>query len=262
MKTVAIRILCRTVAILLPSVCLHAADIIDFDGYEIGSVKGQPSSSTARWDSNLTQTQSPVWFVVDGQGPDGSKCLATTDTPSSADKWVRADYFWDETAVSDNGFDAEGTYLLSMDICMPQSALTNGNFDVYVNYMQGANPLGNKGTRVSYFIISSNGNLQFNDAGYKRLNGFFYSAQNGSTGWHTVQFRLDYANGIYDILVDGEEVVSDYAFYSAPETMASFQGIRIRNCLNTLEGTQLLVDNISLTRLDRPKIKTTFMMFY
>lgn len=60
----------------------------------------------------------------------------------------------------------------------------------------------------------------------------------------------------------GTKWFSDYAFYSAPETMASFQGIRIRNCLSMLEGTRLLVDNISLTRLDRPKIKTTFMIFY
>ncbi len=261
MKTVASRILCCVVAILLPAVCVHAADVIDFDDYETGSVKGQPSGASKRWDSNLLQTQSPVWFVVDGQGPDGSKCLATTDTPSSADKWVRADYFWDETAVSDNGFDAEGTYLLSMDICMPQSALTNGYLDVYVNYMQGANSLNNKGTRVSYFIIHSNGNLQFNDANYKRLTGFMYTSQGGSTGWHTVQFRMDYANGVYDILVDGDEVVSDYAFYSAPETMSSFQGVRIRNCLDTLEGTQLLVDNISLTRLDRPKSYRTVILY-
>ncbi|MGN0843957.1 MAG: hypothetical protein ACI4QT_01900, partial [Kiritimatiellia bacterium] len=252
MKIPASRILCRMVAFLLPSVCVHAADIIDFEDYETGSVKGQPTGGAARWDSNLNQTQSPVWIVVDGESPDGSKCLATTDTPSGADQWVRADYFWDEMAVSENGFDAEGTYLLSMDICMPQSALTNGNFDVYVNYMQGANPLGNKGTRVSYFVIGSNGNLTLQDAGWKRLNGFLYSAAGGSTGWHTIQFRIDYADGVYDILADGEEVISDYAFTSAPETMASFQGIRIRNCLNTLEGTRLLVDNISLTRLDRP----------
>lgn len=95
---------------------------------------------------------------------------------------------------------------------MPQSALTNGYLDVYVNYMQGANSLNNKGTRVSYFIIHSNGNLQFNDADYKRLTGFMYTSQGGSTGWHTVQFRMDYANGVYDILVDGDEVVFGLCF--------------------------------------------------
>lgn len=81
MKTVAIRILCRTVAILLPSVCVHAADVIDFDDYETGSVKGQPSGASKRWDSNLLQTQSPVWFVVDGQGRTGASVLPPRTRP-------------------------------------------------------------------------------------------------------------------------------------------------------------------------------------
>ncbi len=262
MNVSAYRSICFSVVFSLLSVCVRAAETIDFNDYELGSVRWQPSAAASQWNSNLTATQNPVWVVVDGLGPDGSKCLSSTETASSTDQWVRADYSWDETVVSETGFNPEGIYLFSIDICLLQTSMPSGNMDVFVNYQQGANSLGNSNTRVTYFAIDGKGTINFQDAGWKRLNGFLYdTTENVSTGWHTIQVRMDYGNGVYDILVDANEVVSDYAFNTEPEKMASFQGIRIRNCMSTLEGTRLLVDNISLMRLDRPKSYTTFILY-
>lgn len=173
MNVSAYRSICFSVAFSLLSVCVRAAETIDFNAYELGSVKGQPSAAASQWNSNLTATQNPVWVVVDGLGPDGSKCLSSTETASSTDQWVRADYSWDETVVSETGFDPEGIYLFSMDICLLQTSMPSGNMDVFVNYQQGANSLGNSNTRVTYFAIDGKGTINFQDAGWKRLNGFF-----------------------------------------------------------------------------------------
>lgn len=173
MNVSAYRSICFSVVFSLLSVCVRAAETIDFNDYELGSVRWQPSAAASQWNSNLTATQNPVWVVVDGLGPNGSKCLSSTETASSTDQWVRADYFWDETVVSETGFDPEGIYLFSMDICLLQTSMPSGNMDVFVNYQQGANSLGNSNTRVTYFAIDGKGTINFQDAGWKRLNGFF-----------------------------------------------------------------------------------------